>query len=68
MNTVVLKKAALEFARLVVFALPGILIAVLTSNPELGGAYGALILGILKSIDRGIHEDKTTEAKGLLPF
>ena len=67
-NLTALKKAALEAARLLVFAIPGILITVLTDNPELGGSLGATILLVLKSLDRGIHEDKTTEAKGLLPF
>lgn len=63
-----LKKAALEAGRLLVFAIPGILITVLTNNPELGGSLGATILLILKSIDRGIHEDKSTESTGILPF
>lgn len=68
MNAVALKKAALEAGRLLVLAIPGILIAVLTDNPELGGTLGATILLVLKSIDRGIHEDPTTKANGLLPF
>lgn len=68
MNSPVLKKAALEFARLLVFALPGFLITVLTNNPELGGSLGATILLVLKSVDRAIHEDKTNDIKGLLPF
>ncbi len=68
MKSETLKKAALEAGRLLVFAIPGILITVLTNNPELGGSLGATILLVLKSIDRGIHEDKTVEANGLLPF
>lgn len=67
-NTTALKKAALEAGRLLAFSIPGILITVLTDNPELGGSLGATILLVLKSIDRGIHEDKTTPAQGLLPF
>jgi hypothetical protein len=63
-----LKKAALEAGRLLVLAIPGILITVLTNNPELGGSLGATILLVLKSIDRGIHEDPTTKSNGLLPF
>lgn len=63
-----IKKAVLEGARLLVFAIPGILITILTDNPELGGSLGATILLVLKSIDRGIHEDKTVESNGLLPF
>lgn len=68
MNAQAFKKAALEFARLVVFAIPGLLITVFTNNPELGGSAGALILAVLKSVDRGIHENPSTDAKGLLPF
>lgn len=67
-NVQALKKAALEAGRLLVFAIPGILITVLTENPELGGSLGATILLVLKSIDRGIHEDKTTPSTGILPF
>ncbi len=68
MTKEVLQKGALEFMRLVIFAIPGVLITVITNNPELGAGYGAIILGVLKSIDRGIHEDKTTPVNGLLPF
>lgn len=68
MTSAVLKKAGLELARLVVFALPGLLITVMTNNPTLGGSLGTVILALLKSIDRGIHEDTSTSAKGLLPF
>ena len=68
MNTATLKKAALEAGRLLVFAIPGILITVLTDNPELGGSLGATILLVLKSLDRGIHENKKTQADGILPF
>ncbi len=67
-NTAALKKAALEAARLLVFAIPGILITVLTDNPSLGGSLGGTILLILKSLDRGIHENTATPVKGLLPF
>jgi len=63
-----LKKAALEAGRLLVLAIPGILITVLTDNPELGGSLGATILLVLKSLDRGIHEDKSTASTGILPF
>jgi hypothetical protein len=67
-NTTALKKAALEAGRLLVLAIPGILITVLTDNPELGGSLGATILLVLKSLDRGIHEDKSTASTGILPF
>lgn len=68
MNLESLKQAALEAARLLVFAIPGILITVFTNNPELGGSLGATILLVLKSFDRAIHENKDTPVKGLLPF
>ena len=68
MNMDTLKKAALEAGRLLVLAIPGILITVLTDNPELGGSLGATILLVLKSLDRGIHEDKSTASTGILPF
>lgn len=68
MNSTILKKAGLELLRLIAFALPGILIVVFTNNPELGGTAGVIILAVLKAIDRGIHEDEATEAKGILPF
>jgi hypothetical protein len=67
-NTKVFKKALLEAARLLVFAVPGILITVLTDNPSLGGSLGGTILLVLKSIDRSIHENPATPVKGLLPF
>ena len=67
-NTSVLKKAALEAARLLVFAIPAILITVLTDNPSLGGSLGGTILLVLKSIDRSIHDNPATPVKGLLPF
>lgn len=67
-NVTALKKAALEAGRLLVLAIPGILITVLTDNPELGGSLGAAILLVLKSLDRGIHEDKSTASTGILPF
>ena len=68
MKFTVLKKALLEAARLLVFAIPAILITVLSDNPTLGGSLGGTILLVLKSIDRSIHEDKTNNVKGLLPF
>ena len=67
-NVTTLKKVALEAGRLLVLAIPGILITVLTDNPGLGGSVGATILLVLKSLDRGIHEDKSTASTGILPF
>ena len=57
-----------EILRLVIFSLPGALILLFTQNPSLAGSYGVPILYILRAIDKGIHEDETVKAKGLLPF
>ncbi len=62
------KVAVLEFLRLVVFSIPGDVILVAQAHPTLlGGTIGALILVVLKAIDRAIHESPSA-AKGLLPF
>lgn len=53
--------------RLVVFALPGGLITLLTSDPSLGFGYGVPILALLKFVDKYIHESPS-KLKGLLPF
>lgn len=63
-----LETALLEFARLLVFSIPGILIQVITNDPLASTTYGGLILGALKSWDRGVHEDPTTPSRGILPF
>lgn len=63
-----LKKALKEFGRLLVFAIPGILIQVFTDNPALAASYGATILVVLKSVDKYIHTDPNTNLIGLLPF
>jgi len=68
MNKTTLVAFLKELARLVIFSLPGALILLFTQSPELAGAYGVPILYILRSIDKGIHEDETTTAKGLVPF
>lgn len=68
MNTTILKKGALEAGRLILLAIPGILITVISDNPELGAGIGGILLVVLKSLDRGIHEDPETEARGVLPF
>lgn len=57
-----------EVGRLVVFALPAVLIQILTDNPALAGTYGTGILILLRALDKGVHEDETIEAKGILPF
>lgn len=61
-------KGLLEFARLLVFAIPGILIQVLTKDPSLALGYGAPILGVLRSVDAYIHANPDTNLNGLLPF
>lgn len=68
MNKTKLIAAGKEALRILVFALPAILIQVFTDNPALAGTYGGTILLILRSWDKAIHEDKSTETKGLLPF
>jgi len=57
-----------ELGRLALFSLPGALILLLTQSPELAGAYGVPILYVLRAIDKGIHENESTSAKGLVPF
>jgi hypothetical protein len=57
-----------EAGRLVVLAIPAILIQVLSNDPELSVGLGGTILLVLKAVDRAIHEDKTTKSTGLLPF
>lgn len=57
-----------ELGRLLVFSLPGALILFFTNSPELAGAYGVPILYLLRAVDKGIHEDETNDAKGLVPF
>ena len=61
-------EALKELGRLAIFALPGAGILFLTSNPEAAGAWGILILFVLRAIDKGIHEDGNINAKGLVPF
>lgn len=57
-----------EFARLLVFSLPALLIQLVTENPALTGTYGTIILYVLRSWDKSIHEDNTNDKSGLLPF
>ena len=68
MNFKTLKLAFIELARLGLLALPGALILVFTQSPELAGAYGVPILFVLRAIDKGLHDNKETEIKGLVPF
>lgn len=63
-----LKNALLEAARLVVFAVPGILIQVVSNDPTLASVYGGLILVVLKAIDRAVHQNSNTSLTGILPF
>ncbi len=57
-----------ELGRLALFSLPGALILLFTNSPELAGSYGLPILYVLRAIDKGIHENEATDAKGLVPF
>lgn len=57
-----------ELLRLAIFAIPGALILLLTNDPDIAGAYGVPVLFVLRAIDKGIHEDPTVDAKGILPF
>lgn len=56
-----------EAARLVVFALPGIVIQVVSNDPTLSTYAGGIILVILRSLDKAIH-DSPSSSNGLLPF
>lgn len=68
MENTTLIAALKEIGRLVIFALPGALILLFTDNPEIAGTYGIPILFILRAIDKGIHENKEIESRGILPF
>lgn len=57
-----------EMGRLLVFSIPGALILLLGESPEMAGAFGVPILYILRAIDKGIHEDESIDAQGLVPF
>jgi Na+/melibiose symporter-like transporter len=63
-----LKKALKELGRLVLFAVPGILIQVFTDNAALAASYGGTILLVLKSIDKYIHTDPNNSLSGIAPF
>ena len=68
MNKVALAAALKEIGRLTLFSLPGALILLFTENPELAGLWGLPILYILRAIDKGIHEDESINANGIVPF
>lgn len=73
MATVVTKKDAIwaavkEVLRLVVLAIPALLIQIFTGNPELAGTYGTAILFILRAVDKYIHTNPNINQNGLLPF
>lgn len=57
-----------EVGRLVVFSIPGALILLLTQSPEIAGQWGVPILFLLRAVDKGINENESTAAKGLVPF
>lgn len=57
-----------EAARLVLFAVPGILIQIISNNPNLTLGYGSVILAVLRSIDKAVHDNPNISLPGLLPF
>lgn len=61
-------KAFLELFRLVVFALPALLIQLLTNDPGLAFGLGTPLLALLKTIDKYVHENPDSDISGLLPF
>lgn len=63
-----LLEALKELGRLLIFSVPGALILLFTQSPELAGAYGVPLLYLLRTLDKGIHEDVNTAATGLVPF
>lgn len=60
--------AVKEIARLVVFAIPGIAIQVISGDAALSSAYGGIILLALKGVDKSIHDDPINPSTGILPF
>lgn len=68
-----LKKAGLEFLRIIVLAiLPILMMSVNAATGEVTINWtlitGTVFLAILKAIDKFIHEHPSTDAKGVLPF
>lgn len=59
-------EAAKDIARLVVFAIPGLLIGYFTDLPAT--QVTAVILLVLRAVDSYIHNDPTTKTNGLTPF
>ena len=57
-----------EIARQLIFAIPGIAIVVMSSDPVLASGIGAIILMVLRAIDKTIHDDENIRSNGLLPF
>lgn len=72
MNKQRLQLAVKEFGRIVVLAIPSVIVAaliqVLSNDPQLSTGVGALVLAALRSYDKGLHDDPTTNAKGIVPF
>lgn len=68
MNQQSLVTAVKEAFRLLILAVPGILIQVASGDAAIATAYGGAILVALKSLDRSVHENPNLQAKGILPF
>lgn len=72
-NTSTLQKAARikalkEAGRLLLFAVPAILIQVISGNADLTATYGGTILVVLKAIDKYLHENPNINVNGIAPF
>lgn len=61
-------EALKEVGRLVVFSIPGFIIQVVSGDAALSASYGGIILAILRSVDKAIHDNPDTPSNGLLPF
>lgn len=65
-DTDALWEAVKAIARLVVLAIPGLAIGYFTNLPETQTTI--IVLGVLRFIDKYVHESKHTDATGLVPF
>lgn len=59
-------RAGKDLARLIIFALPGILIVALTDLPQTETV--VTVLAVLRFVDTTIHNSSATSSSGLLPF
>lgn len=59
-------EAAKAILRLIVLAIPGIAISYFTDLPETQTT--VILLGVLRFVDKYLHESKNTDVTGLVPF